>query len=134
MNRLQKDPGKLGESVGADLYGYSMTRASNFDMARESGAVAEAKSCASRLESGNRGRFRLWKQQHDQLTRQDRNGSAFYVFILFDVSSRPVEAKGIRKKPAEVGRIIGARGGWNDSGHHQGPQRKLPWSLFFGGS
>ncbi|RNJ25466.1 hypothetical protein Nmn1133_01340 [Halosegnis longus] len=72
------------------------------------------------------GRFRVWKQQHESLLRKDRDDTAWYVFVLFAPDGRDVLARMVRLKPATVGRRIGARGGWNDSGHEMGPQYKLP--------
>ena len=131
-NNLRDDPGALAERIAAEQYaGYSQLRASDFDLAKESGAVGEVKSTATRLENGNKGRFRLWKDQHEQLLQADRDGSARYVFVLFDVSSRDVTARLKTREPARIGRQIGARGGWNQSGHPSGKQNKLPISAVF---
>jgi hypothetical protein len=103
-----------------------------FDGARESGAVLEVKSALSTLSTGADGRFRLWRKQHEQLLKHDRDGSARYAFVLFDVDGREPVAKVKQKVPADVGRMIGARGGWGPSGHaSQGEQYKLPTEAIF---
>jgi hypothetical protein len=129
---LQRDTGAVAENIAASAYDrYSAFQDSGeFDLATESGSIAEVKSTLSRLANGNRGRFRLFKPQHEQLLRADRDGSAFYIFVLFDISSKP-EALLIRKSPATVGRLLGARGGWNKSGHSAGKQHKLPIGAIF---
>jgi len=33
--------------------------------------------------------------------------------------------------PANIGNRIGARGGWNESGHDMGKQHKLPYEAIF---
>lgn len=128
--KLQKDTGALAETLAARAYEYNKSLASDFDAARKSGAVLEVKSTLSRLQPGQRGRFRIFKPQHERLVRQDRDGSANYVFVLFDLSSSPV-ARMIRKNPADVGYQIAGRGGFNQSGHSAGKQIKMPYSTFF---
>jgi len=123
---------KLAERIAAEQYdGYRQAGADPHDLVKDSGAVAEVKSTATTLANGNAGRFRLWEEQHEELLRADREGSARYVFVLFDVSSRPVSARLKTRVPASVGRQIGARGGWNRSGHSAGPQHKLPIDAVF---
>jgi len=133
MEQLQKDPGDLAETLVSQNYnGYSRFGVENFDVSdNDTGKLGEVKSTATELESGNKGRFRLWKEQHDKLLRFDRKTTARYVFVLFDVSSRPVTAKMKQQIPAHVGNKIGARGGWNDSGHNMGKQYKLPIEAVF---
>ncbi len=130
---LNRDTGAVAENVAAASYDrYSAFQDSGeFDLATKSGSIAEVKSTLSQLGNGNRGRFRLFKPQHEQLLRQDRDGSAFYIFVLFEISSGQPEALMKRKDPATVGRLIGARGGWNRSGHSSGKQHKLPISALF---
>jgi hypothetical protein len=129
MKRLQNDSGELAEEIAEGEYtGYGRFHDSGpFDLAKESGAVAEVKSTATTLSNGAAGRFRLWKDQHEKLVRKDRNGSARYIFVLFDVSSRPVTARMVTREPAHIGNVIAGRGGWNQSGHQSGKQHKLPF-------
>jgi hypothetical protein len=129
--RLQEDTGALAETVATDIYsGYSrFVDAPWYDGRRESGAVLEVKSALSTLGSGADGRFRLWREQHEKLVEHDRDGSARYAFVLFDVSGREPTALLKQREPATVGRQIGARGGWGPSGHDsQGEQYQLPIS------
>jgi hypothetical protein len=130
-NRLSRNQSSLVEDAAADKYGFSTVGAERFDGQTSTGTVYEVKSCLSRYNDGTRGRFRLWASQHDTLARQDRRGSAWYVFGLVDVSERPPVIRFVRKAPAKVGRTIAGKGGFNASGHPNGPQIKLPWSLFF---
>lgn len=131
--RLQRDPGSLAERLAAEQYdGYGQLHDSGpFDLAKETGAVAEVKSTATSLSDGAGGRFRLWQDQHESLLRQDRDGTGDYIFVLFDVDGRDVTARMLLSKPSRIGRQIGARGGWNRSGHRAGPQHKLPYSAVF---
>jgi len=132
--RLQGDTGALAETIATDIYsGYNrFVDSEYYDGARESGAVLEVKSALSTLANGADGRFRLWREQHEQLLEHDRDGSARYAFVLFDVSGREPVARLVQKPPANVGRIIGARGGWGPSGHDsQGEQHKLPIEAIF---
>ena len=132
METLQTDPGAFAETLVSEQYAnYSRFGVENFDVNSDSGKLGEAKSTATRLTSGAKGRFRLWKQQHDKLLRADRDGTARYVFVLFDTSERPVRARMKEQIPADVGRQIGARGGWNESGHSMGKQHKLPYEAIF---
>jgi len=129
----QRDPGAYGEVLAEGEYsGYSRSLASDFDLANKSGSVIEVKSAQSELANGEDGRFRLFKSQHERLVRQDRDGSAFYVFVLFDVSSRPLTARMKRMNPADIGRSIGSRGGWYSAGHVAGKEYKLPIEAVFG--
>jgi hypothetical protein len=132
--RLQEDTGELAETIATDVYsGYNrFVDADYYDGARESGAVLEVKSALSTLANGADGRFRLWREQHEQLLEHDRTGSARYGFVVFDVDGREPVARLVQKPPAKVGRIIGARGGWGPSGHDsQGEQHKLPIEAIF---
>jgi hypothetical protein len=127
--RLQGDTGELAETIATDVYsGYNpFVDADWYDAARDSGAVLEVKSALSRLDSGAAGRFRLWREQHERLVEHDRDGSARYAFVLFELSGREPVAMLKQKQPATVGRMIGARGGWGPSGHDsRGEQYKLP--------
>ena len=120
--RLSEEPGSLAEDLVAEEYRdwSSFEDAGQFDLARETGALAEVKSTATSIKNPGgqvSGRFRLYRGQHEALVEHDRVGSAWYFFVLYDVSERPPVARIVRKEPAQVGRIVGARGGWNDSGH-----------------
>jgi hypothetical protein len=129
---LQGDTGEVAESIAADAYGYNpFVSADWYDAKRDSGAVIEVKSCLSRLASGAKGRFRVFKGQHEKLVREDRSGSSKYVFVLFDLDGEPT-AKMVRKAPADIGRLVAGRGGFYSSGHNsQGKQHKIPISALF---
>lgn len=130
--QYQRDPGEYAENlVEYEYSGYLQSLAENFDLANRNGSVLECKSAQSVLENGEDGRFRLFKSQHTRLVRKDRNGSAFYVFVLFDTSSRQISAKMKRMNPADVGRSIAARGGFYNAGHVAGKEYKLPIEAVF---
>jgi hypothetical protein len=131
--RYQEDPGATAELLAEQNYqGYTRSLAENFDLANQNGSVLECKSAQSELANGEDGRFRLFQSQHERLVRQDRDGSAFYVFVLFDVSSRDIEARMKRMNPADIGRSIAARGGFYSAGHVAGKEYKLPIEAVFG--
>jgi hypothetical protein len=127
MENYQDDPGKVAERIVESEYA-NLTRfgVENFDLSSDEGQLAEVKSTQTTLANGNAGRWRLWKDQHEKLLRADREGTARYVFVLVTVDARPLEAKMVQRIPADVGNKIGARGGWNESGHPSGRQHKLP--------
>lgn len=130
--QYQRDPGSYAEDLAEFEYkGYSQALASDFDLASQSGSVMECKSAQSVIENGEDGRFRLFKSQHERLVRADRNGSAFYVFVLFDTSTRQISAKMKRMNPADIGNSIAGRGGWYNAGHRAGKEYKLPIEAVF---
>jgi len=133
--KLATDPGDLAENIADREYkGFSTFGVENFDLSNsETGSLAEVKSTATDIgeDYPESGRFRLWKDQHEKLLRADRQGSAFYIFVLFAVSERPVTARLKRKNPADVGNMIGGRGGWYASGHNKGKQHKVPHAEIF---
>lgn len=127
--RYQEDPGALAERLAEDQYApYLRALAEDFDLASRSGSVVEVKSTQSELANGKAGRFRLFKSQHDQLRRAD---PSFYIFVLVDVSGRPLRARLKRIDPATVGHKVAGYGGWYDAGHRSGPERKLPIAAIF---
>lgn len=131
MRNYQQDPGRTAERIVEGAYAnLSRFGVEDFDLNSDE-RVAEAKSTQTELSNGNAGRFRLWKEQHEKLLRADREGTARYVFVLVDVSGRPLRARMVQKVPADVGNQIGARGGWNASGHSKGRQHKLPIEAVF---
>ena len=133
MNSLQRDPGETAERLVSNEYqGFSRFGVENFDVSdNKTGKLGEVKSTATTLASGNSGRFRLWKDQHTKLVKADRVGTARYVFVLFDVESRPVTARMVERVPARVGHQIAGRGGFYSSGHPKGEQYKLPIDAVF---
>lgn len=130
--RYQQDPGGYAETLAeAEYAGFSTALASDFDMANQSGSVIEVKSTQSVYPNNEKGRFRLFKSQHDRLVRADREGTAYYVFVVFDVSTRDVSAKMKRAKPARIGNVIAGRGGWYNAGHVAGKEYKMPIEAIF---
>lgn len=127
--KLQRDSGALAERLVSEQYqNFARFGVENFDVQNdESGSLGEVKSTAEMIQSGEKGRFWLSKIQHEKLLRADRAGSAYYVFVLWDTSTSRPSARMVRKKPADVGYMVGSAGGWNSSGHHMGPHKKLYW-------
>jgi hypothetical protein len=132
--QLAQEPSNLAERLAAGAYGFATISDTDFDGRAGSGAVYEVKKASTEIQPGRGGRFRLFKDQHDRLVRHDRDGTAWYIFVLFDVSKNPPVAKMKRQAPAHIGRVIGARGGWFDSGHaDKQKEKKLPIEAVFDG-
>jgi len=113
-----------------DSFRTSFTDTNKFDVKGAGDTVVEVKHCFKRMSDGNKGRFRLFKKQHDYLVRYDRDKTAFYVLVLVDAKNLRMSM--IRQKPAAIGSIIGSRGGWNNSGHASNDKEyKLPWGIYF---
>lgn len=71
------------------------------------------------------GRFRVRRDQHRSLTASDAQGTAWYIFVLFDEEAGEVVVQ--RRRPSTVRKIVEERGGWNDAGHEEfAYQHKLP--------
>jgi hypothetical protein len=135
LDNFQRSNREASSFVEAEVVGaYSgftsaFTDTDQYDIVGSGDTVAEVKHCFRRLSDGKKGRFRLFKPQHDFLVRYDRRATAYYVLVLVEPDNQRL--KMIRQKPAAVGRIVGARGGWNKSGHTAGRQHKLPWGVYF---
>lgn len=129
--------GSFATDLAASEYGYNrFIDAPWFDARRkDTGAVIEVKSTRKQIgiDYPAKGRFRLFKDRHEKRLQYDRENSAYYVFVLFDLDSEgPKVARMVRKKPAKVGHIIGSLGGWGPSGHKgEGKQHKIPISALF---
>jgi len=135
---LRKELGALGERLTAENYKrYSPGLAENFDLASKAGSVVEVKSAQSSVKStkqGDRekGRFRLFQDQHERLLETNKDREAWYVFVAIDVSGRkPGPARLEKLRPPRVGHKIGGRGGWYDAGHVAGKEYKMPISAIF---
>lgn len=133
--QLSQDPGDFGERLAQEEYGLVSVDTNFADLkAKTTDTLYEVKSAATEIGEKYRekGRFRLWEAQHNKLARRNRRTGAWYIFVLFDVSQRPPEAKLVRKDPADVGRKIAGRGGFGPSGHaNKGAQHKLPYDSIF---
>lgn len=130
--RLSGDTGALAETVAADAYGFNRFVDADWYDGVSGDTYYEVKSALSQLSSGAAGRFRLWRTQHEQLVEYDRDESARYVFVVFDLDNREPRAVMTQRVPADVGRMIGARGGFYESGHNsKGEQYKMPIDAVF---
>lgn len=135
--QLQRDDGALAERLVASEYQSLRDDGDNDADHDLEGSNTRAEVKSTFTEIGNSfpasGRFRLWQQQHEPLVEFDRDHVAWYVFVLYTFRGDDVIALMKRRKPAKVGRQVGARGGWNRSGHPKGRQHKLPHSAVFPG-
>lgn len=115
-----KEAGTQAEEYVAQQTGGTRTPNGTYDVETGSGRVAEVKSTQKRYDYDNRrGRFRLWKQQHQALKDED----GVYYFL---VEGMPPA----RIKPDAIDRIMREKGlSWTDSGpsHDKGQQLKLNW-------
>jgi len=91
------------------------------------GTKYEVKSTSVEIgdEYREEGRFRLWADQHKRLLEADRNGTAWYAFVLFDGAGRVENIQ--RRRPTTVSKIVDH---WNTSKHkkRRSKQHKVPWS------
>jgi hypothetical protein len=137
LQRSSKDIGKFAEEIAAAVYAdpqRDFRDERTHDLRGEHGAVYEVKSALDEMgqKYPAKGRFRLWEEQHESMVRKDRDGTAWYIFVLFEFEDdRPRRARLTRVKPAKIGRSIGARGGWNESGHPAGKQYKVTREMVF---
>lgn len=92
------------------------------------GAKFECKSTHTEYSNGAKGRFRLWRSQHQSLTSAEASGTAWYVFVLFESDGKLRDIR--RMKPSTVTQEIDH---WNLAGHNEkiGRQYKLPWDRIF---
>lgn len=82
----------------------------------------EVKSTQERLSSGRRGRFRLWRSQHERM--KDADGRYWFL-----IDGR----EPFQRSPEEVSEVIDENGlSWTGSGSHEmdTEQVKIPWSHF----
>lgn len=115
-----KEAGTRAEEYVADQVGGERTPNAWFDVEDRNGEIIEVKSTQDRLSSGRRGRFRLWKDQHQNL--KDHGGT--YWFLVD--GKQPVQLD-----PEEIDRIMDEEGlSWAGSGNHpqDTQQLKLVWS------
>lgn len=114
-----KEAGTQAEEYVARSRGGERTPNAWFDVETPDGIV-EVKSTQQRLSSGRRGRFRLWRDQHQNL--KDHDGE--YHFLVEDVGEAQLT-------PEEVDAIMDEEDlSWSGSGNHpQGSdQLKLVWT------
>lgn len=113
-----KEAGTRAEDYVARQTGGTRTPNAWFDVETSHGII-EVKSTQERLSSGRRGRFRLWRSQHENL--KDHGGR--YWFLVDGVGEREMD-------PAEIDRIMAEEGlSWTGSGDHgqDTQQVKLTW-------
>jgi len=141
LDRLQRPNREVSSFIESrvvsayDGFTSSFTDSADFDIQGKGETVGEVKHALTRHtkedgSKGGKGRFRIFKSQHDALTRYDRRENAYYVFVLVDPDDMVLFMS--RQKPATVGNIIGSRGGFYTATHNAGPDHKLPWEVFFG--
>ena len=114
-----KEAGTQAEEYVAQQTGGERTPNAWFDVEAPEGIV-EVKSTQERLSSGRRGRFRLWRDQHQNL--KDHGGR--YWFLVDGVGVEQLD-------PEDIDDIMADEGlSWAGSGSHpQGSdQLKLTWT------
>jgi hypothetical protein len=128
------DRSELAEKIGAEAFGYERARVDSSwydcvsDTAVDTPGKMEVKACRRRLDSGRKGRFRLWEKQTVRIAAADRSpgGVGWFVFVLFDNGDTPQYLR--RMHGVTVQRMVD---GWNRSGHaDRGRQRKVVWDDF----
>lgn len=118
-----KEAGTQAEDFVAREVNGSRTPNAWYDVDHPSGAIIEVKSTQKRLGSGRRGRFRLWKEQHENL--RDHGGR--YWFLVDG------HGQGVRRNvpPEEIDGIIKRENRqWTGSGSHpkEDKQLKIVWT------
>lgn len=91
-----------------------------YDVLGPYGDKLEVKSTSEEYASGRRGRFRLWRDQHDRL--QQDGGT--YWFLVDGMET-------VRLSPREVNEVIDKHSlSWTGSGRHgmESEQVKIPWN------
>jgi hypothetical protein len=112
-----KEAGTQAEEYVARQIGGERTPNAWYDV--EAGGIHEVKSTQERLRSGRRGRFRLWKDQHQNL--RDHGGT--YHFLVDGVGYVQLDAEEIDELMDEEGLT------WAGSGDHpqDTQQLKVTW-------
>lgn len=116
-----KEAGTQAEEYVARQMNGERTPNAWYDVDAGDGTLIEVKSTQGRLSDGRRGRFRLWKEQHEAL----RDHDGLYWFL--------VDGGGIREnvEPEEIDAIMERENlKWTGSGSHpkEDKQLKLTWS------
>lgn len=91
------------------------------------GTPVEIKAAVRERESGRPGRFRVFRQPHEQLQQADGR----YEFVVYRVRGSGAEILGIERKAARAVRISN----WNRSGHSTDGrelQKRIPIKEVFG--
>jgi hypothetical protein len=133
LNRRADDRGEFAELLVAEMFDalHTPDETEWYDCRSSSGTKYEVKSTETELGNGAPGRFRLWDDQHRSLLASSSNGTAWYVFVLFeDAGIRDIR----RTRPPTVTRLVQevGNGEWDLSGHARGEQQqKLPWEAVF---
>lgn len=137
-SKLETDSGEVAERMANTAYDYNGSKTgSYYDGARDTGAKVQVKSTFKQIgqQTQTLGRYRIPESQHSKLVKRDRSGSCKYVFVLFDGSTSkqiPKDAYMKQIAPARLGRLIGAMGGFESSGHSGfDREKKLPWTAIF---
>lgn len=115
-----KDVGTAAEEWVARQVDGERTPNAWFDVDAGLDGIIEVKSTRRRLSSGRRGRFRLWKDQHQNL--KDHNGE--YWFLVDGLDPAVLDAPEIDEIMAENDLK------WAESGNHpqETKQLKLVWT------
>ena len=119
---MGRSHGEKAERFAQREYGFEPSDADTHDGV-DGSTWYEVKSCQRRDSDGAKGRFRLWRQQHEALLEKDRSETAWYVFVLYTSSGSYVSHKRVHASTVSVS-------SWN-KGHPDGEQFKLPYQDVF---
>lgn len=75
------------------------------------------------------GRIRLWEDQTRSLNAYDADQTGWIDFLLLDEQGTPQDH--VRRKPGTILSLVNELGGWDDSGHSKGRQKKIPFPVIF---
>lgn len=124
---------ELVSDVLGDNWSHRPDEADWYDVVHDTrGTKVEVKSCLKQVgeKYPGDGRFRLRRDQTRSLTASDRQGTAWYAFVLFDLENREILIR--RAKATTVRQWVTDRGGWNKANHGEFDyQHKLPYSVVF---
>jgi hypothetical protein len=120
-NELEnKAAGTQAEEYVADQVGGERTPNEWYDVLGPYGEVIEVKSTSEEYASGRRGRFRLWRSQHDRLIQEQGT----YWFLVDGLPTVRMDAR-------EVSELLDRESlEWTGSGSHEmeSQQVKIPWN------
>lgn len=111
--------GSRAEIKMAEKYGLDLDRTSWRDAIGADGCPVEIKATQRERDSGAKGRFRLFKEQHERLSEQD--GS--YIFVAYRPYGRGIQVLDNRKIPVDDVAVD-----WGPS-NHMSPNREAQKKL-----
>lgn len=118
--------GRKAEQIAREKYGLVLDRNDWRDARYQNGTPVSVKAAQPDR------RFRLFEESHDVLTSQQ----GYYVFVCYEpvhvgesLADTRIDVKAVKRKRAvDVTPLVG---GWNQSGHERGRQKKLQVEAVF---